>query len=649
MDDDMLLMDLTVIEAFKFVIDNIGKLARSHGSTDLFLLSCAVEYTSVQHKKVFLKHLASFLASIKDLGADDRVRSQALFNSYYDGYLREIKPSQKLYCVGVINAVDRLLDTYAKKRGWFETFGKRRVAHKLMCWSGTRRRRDYYVFNDPVWVEVDFLSIVKFYYIALEKYLDAVNVSPGFEGQLEILFGKHYPFVSPFAEGRKRENTVLVTERGNSIEINPKTGKILVGDSVTPMMYLTEVMNLDPTQDEINAAISMHPIDYFEKAPIGRYRRSMKLTLGIKQGDFETYEEEVRFTDDVDVSDKQIFYGGIYSVLSSIAYGFINNPSLYGMNFKKFFYNYGKTGTGKSTHFEILDRIFPNSVVSLEGNQVLGDESKFQLYKIFNKRWAHIDEGDGQGLLPKELSRAKLISARGNLTADRKNKSSISGSNYALLFYSSNALPPTGDKAFLNRTHIDEWHHDLSNKNDPRNKGLASVDDIVNKEGKYIFLCLLSFLNQLLKDKKIPTSIEHDKIKKLQDAETGSPLMRWYFITNADGFQGEEYIVVDKIYDNFKMFCKIQEHPDRAWWEKRARDKFKGREFDTYTLKKAVKDCIVEHQSRRRLISRKALIEFLYGRGHKHQFNYELQKFTILFPNYLPSFEKFFSYKSPDD
>ena len=512
MDDDMLLMDLTVIEAFKFVIDNIGKLARSHGSTDLFLLSCAVEYTSVQHKKVFLKHLASFLASIKDLGADDRVRSQALFNSYYDGYLREIKPSQKLYCVGVINAVDRLLDTYAKKRGWFETFGKRRVAHKLMCWSGTRRRRDYYVFNDPVWVEVDFLSIVKFYYIALEKYLDAVNVSPGFEGQLEILFGKHYPFVSPFAEGRKRENTVLVTERGNSIEINPKTGKILVGDSVTPMMYLTEVMNLDPTQDEINAAISMHPIDYFEKAPIGRYRRSMKLTLGIKQGDFETYEEEVRFTDDVDVSDKQIFYGGIYSVLSSIAYGFINNPSLYGMNFKKFFYNYGKTGTGKSTHFEILDRIFPNSVVSLEGNQVLGDESKFQLYKIFNKRWAHIDEGDGQGLLPKELSRAKLISARGNLTADRKNKSSISGSNYALLFYSSNALPPTGDKAFLNRTHIDEWHHDLSNKNDPRNKGLASVDDIVNKEGKYIFLCLLSFLNQLLKDEKIPTSQTHPTV-----------------------------------------------------------------------------------------------------------------------------------------
>ncbi|MCY4495625.1 MAG: DUF5906 domain-containing protein [Acidimicrobiaceae bacterium] len=645
MSDDLSLMDLSVIGAFKYVSEHIYNLAKAHGSTDLFLLSCAVEYSTIDSKKAFLKHLTSFLSSIKELDPDDKKKGQAMFNSYYDGYLREVKPSPKLYCMGMLKSVDKLLDKYAKSKGWYKEFGNRRKPEKLFCWTGNRRRREYFVFTGTIWEEVDFSTILKFYYQVLEKYLDNININQNFEGQFEILFAKYYPLISPFVETKKRENTVLVTEKGNTIEIDPKNASINVNDFVNPSMYLTEVINLDPSQEEINEAITTDPIEYFERAPIHNYRRVLKLTLGIKQGNVETYEKDPV----VLPQDKETFYGGIASVLTSIAYGFINNPGLYGMNFRKFFYNYGKTGTGKSTHFDILNQLFPKSVVSLEGNQILGDESRFQLYKIFFKRWAQIDEGDGQHLNPKELSRAKLISARGQLTADRKNKSSISGNNYALLFYSSNALPPTGDKAFINRTHIDEWLHDLSNKNDPRNEGLVSIEEMIEKEGKHIFLCLLSFLSKLLKEKKIPTSIAHDKIKKLQEVETGGPLMRWYYIANSDNVQGEEYILIDRIYDNFKMFFKIQEHPERAWWEKKAKDKYRGMSFDLLDLNKEIKNSIIEFNPRRRIPSRKALIEFLYGRGHKNQFDYEKQKFVILFPNYLPNYERFFGYKSDDE
>ena len=643
-------IDLLKVEAFRYPYDNIDAIAEKYvGMQQSFLPAVSIGYTVKQSWEKFLKSMHNYIELKDDLNRDRKDFLKSGFVNYYNDYMKSVKNHKSFYTDGMVSIIDTLLCRYARKKGWCNPEPKeskrKEVADKLFSYNMIGSKRTFYFYCYPIWREIEFGVIAQYYFDCCRKYLHMVDKSTAFRAQLEESFIRFYRMEDPFQKSMLRDNTILVTSEGNSIEIIPKIGDIQVKDSVRPADHLTEVIELSPTQEEIDQALATNPIDYFERAPIPEYRRFLKLTLGIKSDDEIDYTEDYIPSDD----EREAYYGGISSVLTSLAYGLISNPTAHGMSFKKFFYNYGRTNTGKSTHYEIMKSLFPESVVNMESNQLLGDESKFNLYKIFNKRWAFIDEGDGKLLSAKEMSRLKALSSKNPMIADRKNKTVLEGINYALIYYASNALPPPGDKAFLNRTHIDEWDHDFLNKNDPRNKKELKISEMIDREGNYIFLTLLSFLSELLKTKKIPVSDAQRKIKLLQDIETGDLLMRWYKKVNPLKYIGEQYVAVSEIYDNFILFSKIMENPNRKWWEKKMEKENKSSSSGSSFFKEETNDdknnlyyTILLHTSRTRVKSRKQLIEFLHGRGHSNRVSRENDEFLILFPTPLQTFESFF-------
>ena len=597
-----------------------------------------------------------FLASIHnyiDLKSDIDISSKDFlkegFTKYYGDYVRSTKTKRSDYTNAMVLVVDDLLDKYARGRGWFDVDGRSRGkdrVDKLFHYNVIGGRRAYYVYCDPIWIELpSFEVIAQFYYSCCSNYLQEVDKSTAFRGQLEESFMRFYSIGDPFKMSTDAETTRLVTMGGNFIEIIPATGEIMVRDLIRPSDYLTEVIELEPSQSEINEALATDPVDYFERAPMPVYRRFLKLTLGIRTDDVIDYVDDYMPGAD----ERDVYYGGISSMLSGLAYALISKPHLHGMSFKKFFYNYGATNTGKSTHYRLMKALFPASVVNMDANQLLGDEAKFNFYKIFYKRWAFIDESDKKYLTHREMNKMKSLSSRDPQVADRKNLTALEGSNYALIYYASNSLPPTGDKAYSNRIHIDEWKHNFKNERDPRNKVELDEDKLLRDEGKWIFLTLLSFLSKLLETKEIPISLNHQKIVLTQEVETGDYMMRWYKKINPRGNRGEVFISSTDLYDNYLMFNKIASRPHRRWWvdrylkDKKATSTVFSGDNEVGLNDSNFEDFIYSYHSRgTRPKSKRDMIEFLYDREHLNKLSGESSELEILFPEPLPKFEFFF-------
>ena len=450
---------------------------------------------------------------------------------------------------------------------------------------------------------------------------------------------------NPFFIAREQESTIFATSKNNRIEIITKdTQEIKIHSGVRPNDYITETISVDLNQEEVNKAVNTDPIEYFKSAPMPYYRRMLELTLGINPSTAKKHSDELGNRDQMPITDPKEFYTGIRSVLTSLSYGLINNPFSYGMHLKKFFCYYGKTDAGRDIHYDIIKGLFPESVIKMESSKILGKKNKFNLCKLFNKRWVFIDEVDDRVLNDREQGQALRLTSGHTITVERRwLKSFISGDNYAVIYYQTNTLPPAENRIFFDRMHVDQWRHDFNNTNDDRNKENVSPSYIVEKEGKYIVLTLLSFLSELFKTKSIPVSASHKEIKKSLIKESPNILMRWYDRINPNESIGKGYISFKKIYNNFVVYCKIIEHPQRSWWENKIRRDMNISKKDTdFSIDRCELFRFIRYHNIRRKIKEEVdLIEFLYVCGHRNI--YANEQLVVLFPSPLVDFEDFFN------
>ena len=597
--------NLLNLNTFQYVQKHINIYAEKYEDPSIFLSLYNSNYPAEDYKKAFKIMFDSYLSESKDL--DEKEQKEGLKKKLKEHYAY-FRSGINDYIKGMVKIVDHLLCEYARKQQWITNS----IPNKQFTWSqedtgSAKGTSCYYVFSENRWQQTLFKNIYHLYIDICSPYIQSVNVNHLFENQLEREFQSFYERRNPFKMSMDREETLMVTKNGLCLKIDPRDKENLVEikGKIKPSDYTTETLNININEDNIKDVLNQDPMHLFNKGlDIHHFRRILNLTL--------KHQDQIE------------------SVLTSLAYPLLNlsNKSIHK---KKIFYNYGRPHTGKSFVQSLTIELFPNSVVNLSNEQIFGADSQFALHLIFTSRFIYINEAQDSRLPKKGIGMLNALASRDHITADRKHQKHIEGNNYGVVHYWSNIPPPqTASPAFQKRLHISRWEHDFDAKIEENKKNIE-LPEMIEKEGESIVLLLLSFVNKFLKTKEIPESKIHaDEMRELISSNDG-PMGQWYEVCKQTGLEQTPQ-PIQKLYDNYQTFVKVQKNKHKAYWELKAIRHYQsiGENIKGMVTLKHIQNVI--DITRVSTMPINELKTYLYNKGHDKSIN----DYNVVFYNTYP-------------
>ena len=611
--------NLLNLNAFQYVRKHINIYAKKYDGSTLLLSLYNSDYPTDDYKEAVKVMFDSYLSESKDL---DEEEQKELLKKKLKKHYTDFKSETNDYIKGMIKIVDHLLCEYATKQEWTTNS----IPDKQFTWSqedtgSAKGTSCYYVFSENRWQQTLFKNIYHLYIDICNHYIQHLKITEGFEKQLEREFQAFYERRNPFKMSMDRPETLMVTKNGLCLKIDPQNRENLVEikGKIKPSDFTIETLNINVDEENIKDAINQDPMHLFNEGfDIPHFRRILQLTL--KEQD------------------------QIESVLTSLAYPLLNlaNKSIHK---KKIFYNYGRPHTGKSFIQSLTIELFPNSVVNLSNEQIFGTDSQFALHLIFTSRFIYINEAQDSRLPKKGIGMLNALGSRDHITADRKHQKHIEGNNYGVVHYWSNIPPPqTGSPAFQKRLHISRWTHDFDAKTEENKKNIE-LPEMIAKEGESIVLLLLSFVNKFLQTKEIPESkIHRDEMRELISSNDGI-MGQWYETCKQTGME-QRIQPIQKLYDNYETFAKIQRNKHKGFWDLQAIKYYKsiGENIKGVVTLKHIQDAI--NITKTNALPIHELKTYLINKGHD---NKQMNDDGVLFFDTYPTLELSSLFNDPED
>ena len=610
--------NLLNLNAFKHVQKHIDIYAKKYDNSTLFLSLYNSDYPSEDYKKALKIMFDSCFTEAKDL--DDEEQDE-LIKKKIKKHFVDFEAENNDYIKGMIKIVDKLLCEYSTKQQWITDS----IPDKQFTWShedtgSPKGTSCYYVFSENRWQQTLFKNIYHLYIDICNPYIQHLKITEGFEKQVEREFQAFYQRRNPFKMSMERPETLMVTKNGLCLKIDPRNKENLVEikGKIKPSDFTIETLNINISEENIKDAINQNPMELFNKGLIiPHFKRILQLTL--------KHQDQIE------------------SVLTSLAYPLLNlsNKSIHK---KKIFYNYGRPHTGKSFVQSLTIELFPNSVVNLSNEQIFGTDSQFALHLIFTSRFIYINEAQDSKLPKKGIGMLNALASRDHITADRKHQKHIEGNNYGVVHYWSNVPPPqTGSPAFQKRLHISRWEHDFDTKTEENKKNIE-LPEMIEKEGESIVLLLLSFVNKFLQTKEIPESnIHRDEMRELVSSNDGT-MGQWYETCKQTEME-QTLQPIQKLYENYETFVKVQKNRHKAFWQLKAKRHFSS--IGEPLTQKATLNQIQEviNITKVNTMPINELKTYLYNKGHDKDINDK----NVVFYNTYPTPNLNTLFNDPED